>query len=293
MINMRDEKTMIDLIMQIAKTDERIRAVIMNGSRTSPSAKKDVFQDYDIVYIVTNVESFVENPKWIKQFGEILIMQTPDELDGKWPNSKDEYAYLMQFKDWNRIDLTLLHINKLPNMPRDSQSILLLDKDNLIKKFDPPSDKDYLPNPPNEKEFLDCCNEFLWVATYVAKGIWRKELTYAKHVSEQVVKEELIKLLTWYAGMKTNYQKTIGKFGKYLKEYIEPEIWDEFIKTYVDANYDNMWEALFKMCDIFNSVSLKVSSYYGYKYNQREYNDAVEYLFAVKRNSEQIDKHKT
>ena len=148
MINRRDEKTMLDLILQIAKKDDRIRAVIMNGSRTSPSAKKDIFQDYDIVYLVTGVELFVNNPKWIQKFGDILIMQTPDEMDGKWPKSKDEFAYLMQFKDWNRIDLTLLQINRLNTMPRDSQSILLLDEDNLVEKFDLPSDKDYLPKPP-------------------------------------------------------------------------------------------------------------------------------------------------
>lgn len=282
MISKRNEKTMKDLILNIAQNDERIRAVIMNGSRASSSAKKDIFQDYDIVYVVQDVESFVNDYQWIKQFGEILIMQTPDEMEGKWSTSKDEYAYLMQFKDWNRIDLTLLHIKKLVTMPRDSQSILLLDKDNLIKKFDAPSDKDYLPKPPTEKDFSDCCNEFLWVSTYVAKGIWRKELTYAKHVSEQGVKEELIKLLTWCAGIKINDEQTIGKFGKYLEKFIEPELWNKFTKTYTDANYNNMWEALFKMCEIFNELALKISSHYRFKYHAQEYNDVVEYLHAVR-----------
>lgn len=281
MMNRRNDTVMMDLITQIAQNDERIRAIIMNGSRTSPNAKKDIFQDYDIVYLVTDVTSFVENPKWINQFGEILILQTPDEMDGKWPKSKNEFAYLMQFKDWNRIDLTLLHVDRLSTMPRDSQSIVLLDKDNRVKKFDPPSDKDYLPKPPSEKDFFDCCNEFLWVSTYVVKGLWRKELTYAKHVSEQIVKEELIKLLSWYAAIKTKYEKTIGKFGKYLEHYLEPELWDKFKNTYVDANYENMWDALFLMCELFNDVAIKVSSHYDYPYDEHEYQDVVEYLKAV------------
>jgi aminoglycoside 6-adenylyltransferase len=285
MQNRRNEKTMLNLILKIAKDDKRIRAVILNGSRTSPSAKTDIFQDYDIVYLVTDVESFVNDADWIKKFGEILILQKPDEMDGIWPRSKDKYAYLMQFKDWNRIDLTLLHLNTLPTMPRDSQSILLLDKDSLIGKFDAPSDNDYFPKPPTKKEFYNCCNEFLWVSTYVAKGIWRKELTYAKYVSEQIVKEELIKLLTWHAGLKTGYQKIIGKFGKYLEKYIEPEIWSKFTETYVDANYQNMWKSLFLMCEIFNVIASEIASHYGYEYNQKEYNEVVEYLTAVKNES--------
>lgn len=288
MLNRRDEKTMLDLILQIAKKDDRGRTVIMNGSRTSPSAKKDIFQDYDIVYLVTDVEAFVDNPNWIQNFGDILIMQTPDEMDGIWPKSKDEFAYLMQFKDWNRIDLTLLQINRLKTMPRDSQSILLLDKDNLVEKFDRPSDKDYLPKPPTAKEFFDCCNEFLWVSTYVAKGIWRRELTYAKYTAEQAVKEQLIKQLIWYAAMNTNYQKTFGSYGKYLEDYLPPDIWQKFVKTYVDADYHHIWEGLFTMCELFNSIALQIANHFGYQFNQKEFEEVVAYLHAVKKDAEKL-----
>ena len=135
-MNRRSEQVMMNLILEVAQRDKRIRAVIMNGSRTSPSAKKDIFQDYDIVYVVTDVIPFVEDKNWIKQFGDILIMQKPDEIDGIWAKSKDKFAYLMLFKDGNRIDLTLLHQNRLATMPKDSQSILLLDKDNLIGELE-------------------------------------------------------------------------------------------------------------------------------------------------------------
>jgi hypothetical protein len=47
-----------DLILDVAKADQRIRAVYMNGSRANPNIKKDKYQDYDIVYVVTETESF-------------------------------------------------------------------------------------------------------------------------------------------------------------------------------------------------------------------------------------------
>lgn len=49
---MRSEQEMFDLILNTAREDKRIRAVYMNGSRTNPSAPRDIFQDYDIVYVV-------------------------------------------------------------------------------------------------------------------------------------------------------------------------------------------------------------------------------------------------
>ncbi|VEE04019.1 aminoglycoside 6-adenylyltransferase [Legionella oakridgensis] len=283
MKNRRDEKTMLNLIVQAAKNDKRIRAVIMNGSRASPSAKKDIFQDYDIVYLVTDVEPFVDDKNWVRHFGELLIMQMPEEMDGNWPRSKDKYVYLMQFKDWNRIDLTLLHINRLKTMPRDSQSILLLDKDQLIESFDP-SDNDYLPKPPTAKDYFDCCNEFLWVSTYVAKGLWRKQITYTKHVSEQVLKEELIRMLTWYIGIQTGFNKSLGVYGKYIENYLEPKVWQTFLQTYVDADFKNMWASLFKMCELFYDLAIKVSHYFGFPFNGDEFENVMAYLHEVKDN---------
>ncbi|MFN3333480.1 MAG: aminoglycoside 6-adenylyltransferase, partial [Caldilinea sp.] len=61
---MRSEQEMLDLILSVAEADEHIRAVIMNGSRTDPNAPRDIFQDYDIVYVVTDVAAFVNNPAW-------------------------------------------------------------------------------------------------------------------------------------------------------------------------------------------------------------------------------------
>lgn len=141
----RDNKEMMDIIQNISKDDERISAVIMNGSRASPSAKKDVFQDYDIIYIVSKVEPFVKNRSWLKPFGDILIMQTPDEMDEVWPRNKDKFTFLMQFRDWNRIDLTLMTLERYQAQPKDSQSILLQDKNDVFDKFEAPSDKIYFP----------------------------------------------------------------------------------------------------------------------------------------------------
>ena len=67
-MKMRTEQEMYDLIIRTAKEDERICAVYMNGSRTNPNAPRDIFMDYDIVYVVHETESFIEDKKWIDRF---------------------------------------------------------------------------------------------------------------------------------------------------------------------------------------------------------------------------------
>lgn len=69
---MRTEQEMLNLIVDVAKNDKRILAVYMTGSRTNPNAIKDIFQDYDIEYVIEETKSFREQKDWIDQFGERL-----------------------------------------------------------------------------------------------------------------------------------------------------------------------------------------------------------------------------
>jgi aminoglycoside 6-adenylyltransferase len=263
---MRSEKEMFDLILGTARGDERIRAVIMNGSRANPNAPKDFFQDYDIVYVVTDPAPFTRNLEWIERFGEMMILQLPDDMGDPPPELVGDYGYLMQFADGNRIDLTIVPAARAAGLGKDSQSILLLDKDGIVPPFPPASDRDYLPKPPSARAFFDCCNEFWWVSALVAKGLWRRELTYARHMLDLPLRDELMKMLTWHVGIGTGFSRSPGYGGKYLQQLLEPDLWDLLLKTYADGNYDHTWEALFVMCDLFRRVAVPAAGHFGFEY---------------------------
>ena len=265
---MRSEQDMLELIVTTAKGDDRVRAVIMNGSRANPNARRDTFQDFDIVYLVTDVESFKHDPQWIDRFGELMILQMPEAMGDPAAMNDGRFAYLMVFTDGNRIDLTLFPVPGLRQLKRDSLSVLLLDKDDVVEPFPTANESDYLPPRPTAKAFFDCCNEFWWVCPYVAKGLWREELVYAKYMLDQVVREQLRKMLTWYLGVETQFLCNPGNYGKHLQRYLEPELWAMLEKTYADADYDHNWDALFTMCELFRVVARQVAAHFGFEYQQ-------------------------
>ena len=279
---MRNEQEMLDLIIGTARADDRIRAVIMNGSRVDLDAPRDIFQDYDIVYLVTEAEPFKHNLAWIARFGELMIVQMPDAM-GDAPADTPGFAYLMQFADGNRLDLTVYPVDRLADLGRDSLSVLLLDKDGIIAPFDPPYASDYLPKPPTAKQFSDCCNEFWWVSTYVAKGLWREELTYARYMLDQVVREQLMAMLGWYVGVQTGFTRGPGKFGKYLRRELEPELWAMLQQTYADAGYDHSWDALMVMGELFRRAALPVAAHFGYDYPHDDDARVTAHLVHVRR----------
>ena len=66
--------------------------------------------------------------------------------------------------------------------------------------------------------------------------------------------------------MRTGFSKNLGTFGKHLRLYLEPEVWELFQQTYADAGYDANWEALFTMGRLFRRVALQVAEHFGFDY---------------------------
>jgi aminoglycoside 6-adenylyltransferase len=263
---MRSEKEMFELILDIARADDRVRAVILNGSRADPDARRDIFQDYDVVYIVQDMASYRKDPGWIRRFGELMILQLPDDMGDVSEKQNISYGYLMQFRDGNRIDLTLYPLERLDGMERDPLSILLLDKDGIIKPFPPPSSADYTEHPLTAKAFADCCNEFWWCSPYVAKGLWRREFPYARFMLDTAVRGQLMIMLEWYAALKSGRTSAAGKWGKHLEAILEPELWGMLQKTYADSGIENTWNALEAMGGLFRIAAGRVAEHYGYAY---------------------------
>jgi len=281
---MRSEKEMLDLILNYARHDDNIRAVVMNGSRANPNAPKDIFQDYDIACLVNDMTPYMRNPNIPPLFGEILILQEPEDMQEPPAENDGHYTYLMQFKDGNRIDLSFDPPELFKPVIEDSLTVVLLDKDGILKDMPPSSDRDYLPKKLTDNQFRDCCNEFWWCTLYVAKSLWRGELTYAKYMMDVVVREEqLMKMLVWYFGIKTDFKVAPGKFGKYIKKRIEPEIWAELEKTYSNANYENIWESLFTMGNLFRRLATEVAAEFGFQYHQQEDNNVSDFIRRIKR----------
>ena len=279
---MRTEKEMMELILKVAEEDVRIRAVFLNGSRTNPNITKDIFQDYDIVYVVDETLSFINDTNWIDIFGKRLYMQLPDKLDndlGLNVNVEQCYGYLIQLADGNRLDLHLMNLDYAKEqIINDKLTIILRDKDNILPSIPSPSDIDYWVKKPTEIQFKACCNEFWWCLNNVAKGMWRKEVLYVMDMLDSVIRVELKNMLTWYVGIKTDFSVSVGKSGKFLDKYLPKDLWDRFLKTYSTANINSMWESIFIMCSLFDEVAKLISKELRFSYDKTEAMNSLKFL---------------
>ena len=278
---MRNEQEMLTLITQTAIEDPRIRAAYLEGSRVNPKVPADMFQDYDVVYIVNETKSFREDKTWIDRFGERLFMQLPEE-NVYYPSDVDQsYGWLIQFADGSRLDLHVSLIASVQN--RMDLYRVLVDKDGYFPQTEQLSDEIYWIQKPTEEEFLCTCNEFWWCLNNVAKGLWRREIPYVQDQLNQIIRPELIRMLSWKAGLATGFACSAGKSGKYLYRFLPERDWNELLATYASARTEEIWKAVFVMCGLFDRVAAEVGAALHFSYNIEEAKASLGFLQHVRR----------
>jgi aminoglycoside 6-adenylyltransferase len=265
-----------------ARADERIQAVLLQGSRANSNIIPDPYQDFDICLVVNQMESFLIDHSWTRLYGDKIAWQLPDLMGvvDQEPARKVPFHYLMLFNDGTRIDLSLFPVEKMKtDFKPDSLTVVWVDKEGLFNNIASSSDRDYLICKPSEKEFQDCCNEFWWVSTNISKGLLRNEITLAKAMMEGPVREMFLQIVQWYIGTNTNFSVSLGKSGRFIKNYLKAQEYNDILTTYPDHRSENIWNSLFQMTDLFSLYATLVSTKMGYMYNLEEQENVKKLLF--------------
>ena len=266
-IPMRTEIEMFDVILQTAKVLQVV-AVAMSGSRTNPKAPKDEFQDYDVVYIVDDLDNLTRDISWLDQFGKRIIEQEV--------TLGHRRLYLMLFEDGNRIDLTLCpkdHIQEWVDSEADYT--VLKDEKGLFESYTT-SPQRYWTNPASPIDFEKACNEFWWVSAYVVKGIHRNHLVYATDHLYGICQQELLKILAWQVAANKG-MVDVGKNYKYLFQYLPAEKEKGFSSLLDFASLDKITQSLYATMQLFHQEAQYLAQKMGFDYDKEVAEKMIEY----------------
>ena len=287
---MRSEQEIMDLILSVAKSDSRILAAYLKGSRTNPNVPKDVYQDFDLMYVVTETNSFRQDPAWLDAFGPRILTQEQDDdfgygdRFGLRSNYQQLYSWLLLLEDGNRIDLgveTVEHMQQ--GCTRNKLFLPLLDKIGCLPKLPPPSDEDFHVKSPTASQFQGCCNEFFWSLCDVAKGIARNELPFAMTTYHTQTRPMLEQMLAWYVGCATDFSVSCGKSNKFFRRCLPPSLYQRYTKIYCDSDYEHMWQAIRTACGLFHDTANDVGAQLGFSYPQADEDGFFQYLAFIQR----------
>ena len=264
---MRTETEMLDVISQTAQT-LKVEAVALSGSRTDTKAPKDEFQDYDVVYVVDDLDNLTSDLAWLDQFGNRLIEQ--------YNVLGYRRLYLMLFADGNRIDLTLCpqdHIQEW--VESEADFTVLEDTKGLFAPYSPNPQR-YWTSPASQTDFEKVCNEFWWVSAYVVKGICRKQVIYATDHLYGICQQELLKVLAWQVTSDKGIVD-VGKNYKYIFNYLPAEKEKEFSALLDFSSVEKLTHSLFATMQLFNREAQILAQKMDFDYDKEVAEKMIEY----------------
>ena len=264
---MRTDQEMLGLILQIAKKIQ-VDAVALSGSRTNQKIQTDEFQDYDVVYVVDDIDNLTSDLAWLDQFG-IRLIEQHNVLGHR-------RLYLMLFEDGNRIDLTLCPKEHMQEwVDTEAGFKVLKDNKGLFEAYQS-NRKRYWTTLPTEEEFAASCNEFWWVSAYVVKGICRKQVIYATDHLYGICQQELLKIIAWQVASDRE-AVDIGKNYKYLFNYLTAEKEKEFSNLLDFSSLDKITQSLFATMQLFHQEAQSLAQKMGFKYEKEVADKMIEY----------------
>ena len=266
-MTMRTESEILNLILHTAKTLQ-VDAVAMSGSRTNPKAPKDEFQDYDVVYVVDDLDNLTIDLSWLDQFGTRIIEQ--HNVLG------NRRLYLMLFEDGNRIDLTLCPTEYIQEwVDSEAGFTVLVDEKGLFESYSSSPERFWI-HPASETDFEKSCNEFWWVSAYVVKGICRKQVIYATDHLYGICQQGLLKILAWQVASDREVVD-IGKNYKYLFIYLTAEKEKEFSNLLDFSSLDKITQSLFATMQLFHQEAQSLAQKMDFKYEKEVAENMMRY----------------
>ena len=264
---MRTDAEMMNLILQIAESLQ-VEAVALSGSRSDIHSLRDEFQDYDVVYIVENLEDLISDLSWLDQFG-IRLIEQHNVLGHR-------RLYLMLFEDGNRIDLTLCPKEYIQEWVDSEANFEVIKDDKGLFEAYQLNLKRYWTAPPTEEEFVVTCNEFWWVSAYVVKAIRRNQLIYATDHLYGICQQELLKVLAWQVTSDKGIVD-IGKNYKHLFHYLPAEKEKVFLPLLDLSSIEKVGQSLFATMKLFDGEAQELAQKMGFAYDKEVAEKMISY----------------
>lgn len=264
----------LDQLTRWAGVHDDVRSVIITSTRAIPGARLDAYSDYDVILVVNTVRPRVEETSWLSDFGQVLVaywdpLRVDSATGAEEVNSVVNYSdgLKMDFSLWSHQAFTDITSGPDPNPELDAGYRVLVDKDDLTAALPAPTFNAYIPVRPDEATYLRLITDFLIGVPYVAKSLIRGELLPAKWVLDVDMRfNYLVPMLEWRIECDHAWKLKTGSLGKGLQAHLPPDIWEELQHTFVDADPNKNWEALFAMIALFGRTAQEVAESLGHTY---------------------------
>ena len=181
---MNSYETILEKLVSFANESELIHAMILFGSRAREKNVADKYSDYDIIFLVKDVNYFLNTDLWLNQIDKYYIsFQEPTAANGQERRVFFSDAMDMDFLFYDFKDSESLASDSTIQSFFSRGYMMLVDKIDFkgaIERNKPSEQTKEIKTVFTEKEFINLANTFWFHTIWSVKKILRGETWSAK-----------------------------------------------------------------------------------------------------------------
>jgi len=272
---------MIDKLLEWAREDANIKALVMTGSRVKGTS--DELSDYDIVVLAEEGHLYLQDDRWMPYIGKVwLFIPEKVKFQGKIFGTR-----LVLFEGGINVDFTFFPVKFLDRLVkagafREPYEVLL-DKVGVTEHLKAVSFLEQKIKKPSEKSYLQLVREFWFEAYQMAKSLKREDLWVVKSRDADVKHRLLLKMIEWYEEAKHHgADRRIGPIGKRMKTWVTSATWEAAHGIFAHFDKKDSWEGLANTLTLFRNLAVEVARMLNYHYPYEMDRNITDYIYRLK-----------
>lgn len=258
-------------LLELAKNDDNIKAIVAIGSSTRNSVKADEYSDLDIIIATEDTYSWLYGDM-PEKLGDIKISFVEPTLGG----GKERRVLFDGALDVDMIVFTSTQFETaikegVASWVCNRGYVVLYDAMEFEKLLEEHVSTEIGHTDLSEDEFINMVNDFYFHTIWSSKKILRGELWSAKMCIDAYLKHHLLKMMEMYSA--NRYNVDVWHDGRFLDKWVDDEIKNELKNCFAHYERDDMISALLATLKLFKRLAKAVSQMKNINYpkNAEEY----------------------
>jgi len=255
-----------------ARSRADILAVALLGSSARSDHPADEWSDLDLLIIATDPPALFVKTGWVEVLGKpwiTLVEKGPDgaplELRVLLENGQDVDFIILPLES-ARQNFMGTFVAEVAQRGRR----VLLDREGTLTAWAEQPLLAAVAQPPTPLEFSAVVNDFWFHAIWTAKKLKRSELWVVKSCCDGYMKQLLLSMMEWHARATQAGKIDTWYNGRYLVEWLPPEVRHDLLHVFAHYDEEDVWRALTASLDLFDRLARETAGRLSYPYEQEQ-----------------------
>ena len=261
-----DKDALLARIVDWARTDANVLALVMTGSRARGDGRVDEFSDFDLEIIAERPEALIRDDAWLRGFGHVWV-HLPTII------GPGHQTRLVFYEGGSKVDFSLCGVERVRQMA-DAGALnelyergyrVLVDKQGITTDLRAPAGTFPVKALPAQAEFSAAVEEFWFEAAHIPRYLLRDELWVVKF-RDWTMKTLLLRMLEWRAVACNERPVDVWHIGVHIREWVDAATWDEIRGVFSAFDAASSWDGLLATARLFRRLSMETATAAGLVY---------------------------